>query len=101
MILGLTSDKYDKPTLYDEASSVIAQKLSQIQGVGQVSVGGGAGPSVRVEVNPTLLNSHGLTIQNIQSVLSQQNVHEAAGQISDGITTADIVTNDQMQQADQ
>ena len=58
MIIGLTSDKYDKPTLYDEASSVIAQKLSQIQGVGQVSVGGGAGPSVRVEVNPTLRPDH-------------------------------------------
>jgi multidrug efflux pump len=101
MILGLTSDKYDKPTLYDEASSVIAQKLSQIQGVGQVSVGGGAGPSVRVEVNPTLLNSHGLTIQNIQSILSQQNAHEPAGQISDGSTTADIVTNDQISHADQ
>ena len=101
MILGLTSDKYDKPTLYDEASSVIAQKLSQIQGVGQVGVGGGAGPSVRVEVNPTLLNSHGLTIQNIQSVLSQQNAHEAVGQLSDGTMTADIVTNDQMHQADQ
>jgi multidrug efflux pump len=101
MILGLTSDKYDKPTLYDEASSVIAQKLSQIQGVGQVSVGGGAGPSVRVEVNPTLLNSHGLTIQNVQSILSQQNAHEAAGQLSDGTMTADIVTNDQMHQADQ
>ena len=101
IILGLTSDKYDKPTLYDEASSVIAQKLSQIEGVGQVSVGGGAGPSVRVEVNPTLLNSHGLTIQNIQSVLSQQNAHEPAGQISDGNTTADIVTNDQISHADQ
>ena len=48
MILGLTSDKYDRPTLYDEAASVIAQKLSQIQGVGQVGVFGGAGPSVRV-----------------------------------------------------
>jgi multidrug efflux pump len=101
MILGLTSDKYDKPTLYDEASSVIAQKLSQIQGVGQVSVGGGAGPSVRVEVNPTLLNSYGLTMQNIQSVLSQQNVHEPVGQISDGTTTADIVVNDQMSRAGQ
>ena len=101
MILGLTSDKYDKPTLYDEASSVIAQKLSQIAGVGQVSVGGGAGPSVRVEVNPTLLNSHGLTLQNIQSVLSQQNAHEPAGQISDENTTADIVTNDQISHADQ
>ncbi len=101
VILGLTSDKYDKPTLYDEASSVIAQKLSQIQGVGQVSVGGGAGPSVRVEVNPTLLNSHGLTIQNVQSMLSQQNVHEPAGQITDGTTTANIVTNDQISHADE
>ena len=101
IILGLTSDKYDKATLYDEASSVIAQKLSQIAGVGQVTVGGGAGPSVRVEVNPTLLNSHGLTLQNIQSVLSQQNAHEPAGQISDGFTTADIITNDQISHADQ
>jgi multidrug efflux pump len=101
MIIGLTSDKYDKPTLYDEASSVIAQKLSQIQGVGQVSVGGGAGPSVRVEVNPTLLNSYGLTMQNIQSVLSQQNVHESVGQLTLGNNTADIVVNDQMHQADQ
>ncbi len=101
IILGLTSDKYDKPTLYDEASSVIAQKLSQIQGVGQVLVGGGAGPSVRVEVNPALLNSHGLTIQNVQSILSQQNAHEPAGQISDDNTTADIVTNDQISHADQ
>ena len=99
LILGLTSDKYDKPTLYDEASSVIAQRLSQISGVGQVTVGGGSGPSVRVEVNPTLLNSHGLTIQNVQSILSQQNAHEPVGQLSDGIVTADIVTNDQMTRA--
>ena len=101
MILGLTSDKYDKPTLYDEASSIMAQKLSQIAGVGQVSVSGGSGPSVRVEVNPTLLNSHGLTIQNVQSMLTQQNAHEPAGQISDENTTADIVTNDQISHADQ
>jgi multidrug efflux pump len=100
LILGLTSDKYDKPTLYDEASSIIAQRLSQISGVGQVSVGGGSGPSVRVEVNPTLLNSHGLTIQNIQAMLTQENAHEPAGQISDGTTTADVVTNDQMNRAD-
>ena len=99
MILGLTSDKYDRPTLYDDASSIMAQKLSQIQGVGQVSVGGGAGPAVRVEINPTLLNSHGLTIQNVQSVLSQQNAHEAAGQVTIGTTTADIVTNDQISHA--
>jgi multidrug efflux pump len=101
MILGLTSDKYDRPTLYDDASTVMAQKLSQIEGVGQVSVGGGASPSVRVEVNPTQLNSYGLTLPNVQSVLSVQNAHEPAGQLSDGITTADIVVNDQISQADQ
>ena len=100
MILGLTSDKYDKPTLYDEASSVIAQKLSQLQGVGQVGVGGGAGPSVRVEVNPTQLNSYGLTMSNVQAMLSQQNAHEATGQIADGNRTLDIITNDQMHEAD-
>ena len=101
MILGLTSEKYDKPTLYDYASSVIAQKLSQLQGVGQVGVGGGAGPSVRVEVNPTQLNSYGLTMQSVQSALSQQNVHMATGQLSSGSMTEDIVVNDQMRQADQ
>jgi multidrug efflux pump len=101
LILGLTSAKYDKPTLYDEASSVMAQRLSQIEGVGQVSVGGGSGPSVRVEVNPTLLNSHGLTFQSLQSALTQQNVHEPAGQLSDENTTADIVTNDQLNRADE
>jgi multidrug efflux pump len=100
MILGLTSDKYDKPTMYDYASSVIAQKLSQLQGVGQVNVGGGAGPSVRVEVDPTKLNSFGQTITSVKTILSQQNVHEATGQIADGTHTADIVTNDQMHQAD-
>src|SRR6202020_422518 len=55
MILGLTSDKYGPAKLYDEASTVLEQKLSQIQGVGQVVVGGGALPSVRVDANPTQL----------------------------------------------
>ncbi len=100
LILGLTSDKYDKPTLYDDASSIMAQKLSQISGVGQVTVGGGSGPSVRVEMNPTLLNSHGLTIQNVQSMISQENVHEPLGQLTFGNTMADIVTNDQMNHAE-
>ena len=101
VILGLTSEKYDKPTLYDEASSIMAQRLSQIAGVGQVVVGGGAGPSVRVEVNPTKLNSYGLTMQNLQATLSQQNAHEPAGQLVEGGKTYDIVTNDQMRQAEQ
>ena len=60
MILGLTSEKYDRAKLYDAASTIIQQKLSQIEGVGQVSVGGGTLPSVRVEVNPAQLSSMGL-----------------------------------------
>jgi multidrug efflux pump len=100
MILGLTSDKYGPSTLYDDASTVIEQKLSQIQGVGQVTVGGGALPSVRVDANPTQLAGYGLTLANLQSVLSLQNSDLAKGQITDGIVTADIVANDQISLAD-
>src|ERR1700744_3832852 len=96
MILGLTSDKFGPDTLYDEASTVIVQKLSQIQGVGQVNPGGGALPSVRVDVNPTQLNSYGMTMADVQSVLSLQNSDLAKGQISDGNITADIIDNDQI-----
>jgi multidrug efflux pump len=99
MILGLTSDKYGPDQLYDEASTVIQQKLSQLQGVGQVSVGGGALPSVRVEVNPTKLYSMGMTMTDIQSVLRLQNSDLAKGQITDGDITADIVANDQISKA--
>ena len=99
MILGLTSDKYGPDKIYDEASTVVAQKLSQIQGVGQVSVGGGALPSVRVDANPTQLAGYGLTLENIQSVLSLQNADLAKGQITDGNVTADILANDQISHA--
>jgi multidrug efflux pump len=100
MILGLTSDKFGPDKIYDEASTVLAQKLSQIQGVGQVSVGGGALPSVRVDANPTQLASYGLTLANLQSVLSLQNSDLAKGQISDGMVTADILANDQISHAE-
>ncbi len=99
MILGLTSDKYGPDKMYDEASTVMQQKLSQIQGVGQVNVGGGALPSVRVDANPTQLASHGLTMANLQSMLSLQNADLPKGRISDGMVTADILANDQIQHA--
>src|SRR5215469_9318375 len=99
MIIGLTSDKYGPDQLYDEASTVIQQKLSQLSGVGQVSVGGGALPSVRVEVNPTKLYSMGLTMSNIQAALRLQNSDLAKGQITDGNISADIVANDQISHA--
>jgi multidrug efflux pump len=101
MILGLTSDKFGPDKMYDEASTVIEQKLSQIQGVGQVTVGGGALPSVRVDANPTQLANYGLTLANVQSVLSLQNSDLAKGQITDGNVTADIISNDQISHAEE
>jgi multidrug efflux pump len=101
MIVGLTSSKFGPDKLYDEASTVIQQKLSQIQGVGQVNVGGGALPSVRVEVNPTKLASYGLTMTDVQSVLRLQNSDLAKGQITDGNFSADIIDNDQISHAEQ
>jgi multidrug efflux pump len=101
MILGLTSDVYSRAKMYDEASTVMEQKLSQIEGVGQVTVGGGALPSVRVEVNPTQLSSYGLTMQDVQSVLSVQNSDHARGFLANGSTTEDIVVNGQISQAEE
>ena len=100
MILGLTSKKYDTGKLYDEASTIMEQKLSQIDGVGQVVVGGASLPSVRVDVNPTQLNSYGLSLSSVQAVLSTQNADIAKGQVTYGSTTADIVANDQISKAD-
>jgi multidrug efflux pump len=100
MIAGLTSDKYGPDKLYDEASTVIQQKLSQIQGVGQVNVGGGALPSVRVEVDPAKLASYGLAMTDLQSVLRLQNSDLAKGQITNGDTSADILANDQISHAE-
>jgi multidrug efflux pump len=100
MIIGLTSKKFDTGKLYDEASTIMEQKLSQIQGVGQVVVGGASLPSVRVEVNPAQLNSYGLTLSSLQSLLSTQNADQAKGQITFGGATADIVANDQISRAE-
>jgi multidrug efflux pump len=99
MILGLTSDKFGPDKLYDEASTVVEQKLSQVPGVGQVTVGGGALPSVRVDVNPNQLASYGLTLAAIKSALSLQNSDMPKGQLTDGIVTADILANDQISHA--
>jgi multidrug efflux pump len=100
LIIALTSDNYDRGQLYDDASTIIQQQLLQIQGVGQVNIGGGALPAVRVEVNPTQLNSFGLSLTDVSSMLSQQNANLAKGQLSDVHTTLDILANDQLHKAD-
>jgi multidrug efflux pump len=99
MILALTSDVYDRGKLYDAASTIMQQRISQIQGVGQVSVWGSSLPAVRVDVNPTQLNGYGLGLQDVASMLSRQNANSPKGQIADSTTTADITTNDQLLKA--
>jgi multidrug efflux pump len=99
MILGLTSTVYDRGALYDAASTIMQQRLSQIQGVGQVGVWGSSLPGVRVDVNPTQLNSYGLGLQDVAAMLSRQNANSPKGQITDSATSADIVTNDQLLKA--
>ncbi len=101
MIIGMSSNKYSVTKVYDLASTILEQRLSQINGVGQVAVGGGATPAVRVEVNPLKLQSFGLDLGNVQSVLSLQNSHEPRGQLSNATTTVDILANDQISLADQ
>ena len=99
MVLSLTSDVYDTGTLYDTASSIIEQKISQLQGVGQVQVVGSSLPAVRIDLNPTQLNSYGIGPQNVAQTISVQNSNRPKGQISDQYTTADIKANDQISKA--
>jgi multidrug efflux pump len=101
MILAMTSDIYDKPAMYDAASSILAQKLSQVQGVGQVSVGGSALPGVRVEVNPTLLNNFGLGLEDVRNALSAANANIPKGDISNAGKTQAIFSTDQLFKAAQ
>jgi len=85
-----------KGQLYDAASTVLQQKLSQVQGVGQVVVGGASLPAVRVDVNPTQLNAHGLGLDDVRNMLSQQNANQPKGQIANETNTSDLATNDQL-----
>ena len=100
MVLGLQSDVYGIPALYDEASTVIAQRLSQISGVGQVRVVGASLPAVRIELNPNQLAHYGISLPAVQQVIAGQNSDLAKGQVTMSGTTADIVANDQISKAD-
>ncbi|MGA7884201.1 MAG: efflux RND transporter permease subunit [Acidobacteriaceae bacterium] len=101
LIIGLTSKKYDVTKVYDLASTLLVQRLSQIEGIGQIFVGGAATPAVRVEVDPDKLESEGLTLSSVRSILSLQNSDMPLGQLSNGAVTADIVDNDQISEAAQ
>src|SRR5207245_8929750 len=81
LIVDLTSDTVGRGQMYDAASSILQQKLSQVSGVGQVIVGGGALPAVRVELNPTALNRYGIGIEDVRAALSATNMNRPKGQL--------------------
>jgi multidrug efflux pump len=101
MILALTSDQYTPGQMYDAASTILQQKLSQVDGVGQVMVGGGSLPGVRVELNPTVLNKYKISLPHVARVLSMANANIAKGQITNGKTIFSIATTDQLFKAAQ
>jgi multidrug efflux pump len=96
IILALTSDTLSKGQMYDAASSIMAQRLSQIPGVGQVIVGGSALPGIRVELNPDALNKYGIGLEQVRTALSSTNSILAKGQLSDAERRWDIGANDQL-----
>ncbi len=101
LILALTSDTETVPQMYDAADSILAQKLSQVAGVGTVYVGGAAQPAVRAEVNPMLLNKLGVGLDTVRNALNLANANLAKGQLSNQTTTTTLADNDQLFTADQ
>jgi len=99
MILALTSDTVPIPRIYDLASSMLAQEISQMDGVGQVTVGGGALPAVRVELNPNVLNKYGVSLEQVRSVLAQANANSPKGQLADARTSWEVHSSDQLLKA--
>ena len=100
LILSLTSDIVSRGQMYDVATSILQQKLAQIDGVGLVHVGGGSLPAVRVDLNPTALNKYGIGLGEVRQVLSRTNVNRPKGQLSDATRTWEIRVNDQLQKAE-
>ncbi|GFE60959.1 multidrug efflux RND transporter permease subunit [Geobacter sp. AOG2] len=99
LILALTSDTMSKPQMYDAASSILQQKLSQVKGVGQVFVGGSSLPAVRVELNPLALSKYGISPESVRGVLAATNVNRPKGEVSSGNRSWEVRTNDQLRTA--
>src|ERR1700720_439336 len=99
LVLNLASKTASSGVLYDSASSIIQQKISQVSGVGQVTILGGSLPAVRIDLNPQQVSHYGLGLQDVASVISAQNANRPKGQISDENTIADITANDQISKA--
>jgi hydrophobe/amphiphile efflux-1 (HAE1) family protein len=96
MILALTSDHLSRPEMYDAADSVLQQKISQVPGVGESFVGGGASPAVRVEANPMQLSSYGIGLESLRATLGAVNQNMATGYFRNDHRISNINTNDQL-----
>ena len=101
LILALTSDTVPVARLYDTSDSILAQKLAQVDGVGQVFTYGSAPPAVRAEVNPMLLNKLGVGLDTVRNALNAANANRPKGQIADNTISSSFSDNDQLFTADE
>ncbi len=99
MILALTSDTLTRGRMYDAASTILAQKLAQVRGIGQVNIGGSALPAVRVELNPTVLDKYGIGLEDVRSAIAATNANRPKGTLEDGDSNWQIYANDQAEKA--
>jgi multidrug efflux pump len=90
ILVSLTSDTLSQGQMYDAASTILQQKLSQMDGVGQVQVGGSSLPAVRVDLNPMALNKYGIGLEDVRSQLSHANANRAKGHLTDGDKTWEV-----------
>src|SRR6476469_8775779 len=101
MILSLTSKTLSQGQLYDAASTIVAQKIAQVQGIGQAQVGGSSLPAVRVELNPTALNKYAVALDTVRTALQNANANRPKGFVEDDERHWQIYTNDQAREASQ
>ena len=99
MIISLTSPTLTQAQMYDAASTILAQKLSQVEGIGQVTVGGSSLPAVRVEVNPLALNKYGIGFEDIKTLITVSNANRPKGALENGQNYWQIQANDQASKA--
>jgi multidrug efflux pump len=101
MILVMTSPLHDRPQLQDAAATIVQTKLSQVPGVGQVTISGGSSPAVRVSVNPTVLERFGIGLDVVRQAVQNANANRPKGIIDDGTASWSIATTDQLFKADE
>jgi multidrug efflux pump len=101
LILALTSDTLSQGQLYDSAATVLQQKLSQVDGIGQVTIGGSSLPAVRVELNPNALFKYGIGLEDVRAALAAANANAPKGSIEFGGKHYQLYTNDQAREAEQ